>query len=221
MAKYGSSKSKLTQAVKVGKAKTGSFGKRVSGVAGRTATGGRGGSTDQAVAAGSRAYGRSAPGTSMGGAGGGKTTGSVVETTTPAGGTPRPAPAPRPKPSPAPPSSGGTFGSPGPIGQRSIAVSRTATPAPAPKPVAKAQPKAPPRPVAKRKVVAKAPAKAAPRPTNIANRTGAKGAAGRPIAQAKNRPGGSQGSSSKKKATTKATKKPTTKRVGTTVRKYL
>ena len=84
MAKRGGGKT--TEAVRVGVTRTGKFGSRVGGVAGRTETGGRSGLTDAAVSAGSKAHGRSAPGTGVGGYGGGSGGGGVVETTTNPGG---------------------------------------------------------------------------------------------------------------------------------------
>src|SRR5574343_1115198 len=84
MARQRSSGS-TTQAVKVGTTRTGTFGRRVAGVAGREVTGGRTGLTVSAISAGSKAHGRSAPSTGVGGAGGSSTTGVVAETNYPGG----------------------------------------------------------------------------------------------------------------------------------------
>jgi len=76
-----------TQAVTVGVTRTGKFGNRVGGLAGREASGGRTGMTDAAVSAGSKAYGRSAPATGVGGAGGSDVPGIVENTNQPGGGS--------------------------------------------------------------------------------------------------------------------------------------
>jgi len=104
-----------TQATKVGVTRTGSFGSRVGGVAGRDVSGSRIGLTDAAVKSGSQAHGRSAPAmgggnSSSGGGGGSAIGGDWTETTTLPGGqtydptgSPYPGPAPEPEsPSPAP-----------------------------------------------------------------------------------------------------------------------